>query len=369
MRKAILFYGYSNGIGLTSHFASSAQDLYRKALENGMSFYLVSDAKEQNQGLWDEVEKTLPSERIIKFDETDYGKLNLRIEVILRKHDHNTFHFQGIMQILKTKPLIKRYKDKVASIVTIHSFQNSSWRKNIVSLIYARLILKYINKVIFLSPFAWKSFLGSRLLFKKGKIVHIPFNLPSFETRIEEENILNDKDFNIVYLANFTKNKEHEKFLGGIIQFAREYNDVKIYFFGEGVRRSHVMDKIKRVSLNNNILCPGRVERKFISSILKKTSVALVFSSSETFGHTITEPMMMGIPVISTRVGCGEYLIQDGINGFGISNCNDLYAALKQLKSNSELRKEMGNNAKAIVNELYDYNRMIKAYINLYESV
>jgi glycosyltransferase involved in cell wall biosynthesis len=370
MKKAVFFYASSDEIGLTSHFATSTGDLY-KITGDSVDFYLVSDEKEQNPGLWDEVEKLIPPDRIIKFHDSDYNVLNTRLINIIEHYERVIFHFQGIKHILNTRILLKNYKNKVAALVTIHSFQNGNWKKNLVSFIYSRIILKYITKAIFLSPFAWKNFNGSKRLFKRGKIIHIPFNLPNFEVQYtnDDDKILNKNDFNIVYLANFTKNKGHEKYFEGIVRFVKEYPDVNVYLFGEGKRKKCVLKKIKKAGIENNMFCPGRVERKFVPSILKKTSIALNLSGSENAGHALIEPMLQGVSVIATRVGPGEYLIQDGINGIGISNNVDLYLALKLLKTNSELRKELGINAKTIVNELYDYKKMIKAYKNLYTEL
>jgi glycosyltransferase involved in cell wall biosynthesis len=366
-KKAVFFYASSAGMGLTSHFTDSVQDLYKNAEK--FDFYLVSDAKEQNPGLWEQVEESIPGENIIKFNEIDYNTLNDRLSIIIEKYDRVVFHFQGITQILKTRKLIKKYKS--GTIVTINSFSHGTWKRNIASFIYTTVILRYIDKAIFLSPFAWKTFTGSSLLFKKGKIAHIPFNLPRLEDQYihEDETILDENDFNIVYLANFTKHKGHERFLNGIKLFLKEFTDVKIYFFGEGKRKAILLKKIKDAGLEKNIFCPGRIPRKLVPSILKKSSIALIFSGTETAGHTIIEPMMMGIPVISTRVGFGEYLIQDGINAIGISTNNDLYLALKRLKNDSILRKELGTNAKTMIHEFYKYDRMIKAYIDLYASL
>lgn len=367
MKKAIFFYASSDKIGLTSHFAAITPDLYENSID--MDFYIVSDTKEQNPGLWNNVEKKIPSERIVKFNDTDYSKLNESLENVIQQYDRIIFHFQGIKQILNTKPLLNKYKNKISGIVTIHSFRNGTWKRRFTSFIYSKVILKYIDKAIFLSPFAWKNFCGSSKLFKKNKISHIPFSLPAFNDNIEEDNILDTEDFNITYLANFTKNKGHERFLNGLIRFVNENKDTKVYFLGEGVRRNPVIEKIKQAGLSNNILCPGRIDRKFVPSVLKKTSISLVLSGSETAGHTITEPMMAGLPLISTRVGFGEYLVQDGINAYGISTPDELYWVLKKLKDTPELREEIGNNAKKIVSELYDYNRMIKAFINLYKEL
>lgn len=70
MEKAVYFFASSKGIGLTSHFADISVDLFHKGLEKGFHVYIVSDKKEQNPGLWQKVERKVPAEYIIKYDES-----------------------------------------------------------------------------------------------------------------------------------------------------------------------------------------------------------------------------------------------------------------------------------------------------------
>lgn len=370
MKKALFFFAGSKGIGLTSHFSDIFIDLFRRGSKKGFDVYIVSDKKEQNPGLWEKIEHNIPDEYIIKYDDSHPEDLEKDLQKKLEPYEKTVFHLQGRTQILEMKRLIK--KDNIKTVVSMHSFAHGSpWKRPMVSFLYSFTINRYIDKAIFLTPFAMNCFTGIKKLKKKGKIVHIPFNIPPLTTQYSDldDGILDRGKFNAVYLAQFHPHKGHEKYLPAIIRFAKENPDARIYFFGDGVRRQAVIDQIKSLGADGQIFCPGRIPRNIVPSILEKTSAALVLSENETFGHCILEPIMMGVPTVSTRVGCGEYLIQDYINGIGINSPADLYKALTLLKNTPELGRQMAENGKRMVESFYKYQNMLDAYFELYDSL
>ena len=367
--RALFFFASSKGIGLTYHFTDISIDLFHKGQQEEFDVHIVSDRKEQNPGLWEKIEKIIPPQYIIKYDESLPDPLKEALRKKIEFYQECIFHLQGISHIQLTKELLKQ--DNVKGITTVHSFSNGNWKRPIVSYIYSKNIHKYINKAIFLSPFAIKHFYGNKRLKRQGKIIHIPFNVPPLDCQYGEieDNLLDPNNYNVIYLANFFKNKGHEKYLPAIFRFVKEHPEAQVYFFGEGIRRNAVIEQIKANQAERQIFCPGRIPRNIVPSILKKTSAALVLSGNETFGHCILEPMMMGVPTISTRVGCGEYLIQDYINGIGINSPKDLYNALSLLKNTPELGKLLATNGKQMVETFYRYENMLNAYFQLYKSL
>lgn len=369
MNKAIFFFAGSQGIGLTSHFADISIDLFHKGQQEGWDVYVVSDKKEQNPRLWEKVEQHIPAENIVKYDESHPYEVVHTLEEKISPYKKCVLHLQGLSHIRLTKKLLER--DNIKSVVTIHSFSNGNWKRPIVSFIYSRYISRYVEKAIFLSPFASNCFLGSGRLKRQGKVVHIPFNLPLLSGQYEkiDDGILESNRYNVVYLANFFKNKGHEKYFPAIVRFVKENPDVRVYFFGEGVRRQAVIDRIKASKVSDQIFCPGRVPRNMIPSILSKSRTTLLLSKSENANHAAIESLMMGVPHISTRVGASESFIQDYINGIGIDGPADLYKALTLLKSTPELGAQMAENGKRMIETFYLYENMLDAWFRLYKSL
>lgn len=368
-KKALFFWGSSTGIGLTNHFSIQIVDMYHYGINRGWRIYLLSSSYEQNEGLWEKVEQTIPTKFIVKYDEKNLNELCEVISTISSQYDKVVIHVQGISQLLSIKSLLRDKKVKV--VTTIHAFANGiPYKRPIVSSIYTYLINKYVDKAIFLSPFAIRSFWGANFLLKRGKIVHIPFNLKYSQEKKDSENRYFDLDkFNIIYLANFTRNKGHERFLYTIIKFCQENANVRFYFFGEGERRKDVLAKVKKAKCEEQIFCPGRISYSDVKNVLQYANAALNLSASENAGHAAIEPMMYSIPLIATRVGSAEYLLQDYITGFGVSSPNELFKKLQYVYTHYDHSRKVAMEAKKIATTIFDYEKMIEAYFELYESL
>ena len=368
--KAIFFFGSSANIGLTTHFATQIVDMYQYGMKEGWHVYLLSIVQEQNEGLWRRVEEHIPKEFIIKYDQNSIHELNEKLLKKSLKYDRIVIHVQGISQLLSIKPLL--LKSSITKVVTtIHAFANGvPYKRPIVSFIYTLLINKYVDKAIFLSPFAMRSFCGISYLLKKGKVAHIPFSLRSELEVKKSENVFFDLDkFNIIYLANFTKNKRHEHFLDPIIRFCHENPNVRVYFFGEGKQREKVIRKVNLAKCEKQIYCPGRISYDSVKTVLNFADLALNLSASETAGHAILEPVLHCIPLIATRVGFAEYLLQDYITGYGIDSPYDLYCKLQYVFTHYDKAKSLARETKKIAMPLFDYRRMIQAYFELYNNL
>ena len=77
---------------------------------------------------------------------------------------------------------------------------------------------------------------------------------------------------------------------------------------------------------------------------------------------------MQRAPVIGTRVGFLEFLLQDGITGFGINNQEQLRMALETLYKSPELRKQIGERACKTVAGFFDYSSMLQEFTRLYQD-
>lgn len=364
MNTAYFFFADSKGMGLTSHFSRQVVDMFESPARDA-DFYVVSDRKEQNPGCWELVRKHLPERFIIEYDESNFAELRSRLKSLLENYTNVVFHIQGVNHIRNLKPLLRL--PKVKSLVTVHSFAHGIWWKRpIVSSIYALLVLRYVDRIIFTCPFSKNLFWGYAFLERAGKILHIPFALADTPYA---RNDACGHGFRGIYLANFFKHKQHEKYLSAIIEFCSKHKDTLFEFLGEGPRRQHVLEKIAAAGLSDRIFCPGRLPRTEAMRRLASADVALALTASETFGHNAIEPALMGVPVVATRVGAAEYFIQDFVDGFGISTPKDLGFALEFLYANPQARCDIGTRARAMAKQTFDYPAMIGALFVAYKSL
>lgn len=104
---------------------------------------------------------------------------------------------------------------------------------------------------------------------------------------------------------------------------------------------------------------------------LENLSIFVAPSRSEAFGINICEAMERSLPVVSTDVGGIPEIIDNNETGIlcETDNAKDLADNLEKLINNFELRKNLGNNGRKKVEELFDREIAIKEHIDLYKSM
>ena len=97
--------------------------------------------------------------------------------------------------------------------------------------------------------------------------------------------------------------------------------------------------------------------------------VVLQKSLKEGFGLTVTEALWKGKPVIGGRAGGIKIQIQDGIDGFLVSNIQEATEKTLYLLQNPDIAKKMGNAGKQIVKEKFLTTREIEDYLILFNKL
>jgi Glycosyltransferase len=89
----------------------------------------------------------------------------------------------------------------------------------------------------------------------------------------------------------------------------------------------------------------------------------------ENFGQPILEAAAAGLPIISTPVGVAREIITDNETGFLFNGDNqELTDRITQL-TDLGLRKEMGQAVRERARSLYGWKKIIKQYLDLYQSL
>lgn len=127
----------------------------------------------------------------------------------------------------------------------------------------------------------------------------------------------------------------------------------------------------ERLGLRNRIQVVEKPSRETLADLYRHASCFVLPSDEEGFGMVVIEAMASGIPVVATRSGGPDGIIDDGVDGY-LVDLNDPEAIadrLLRLTIDSPLRREMGRRARLKVETRFSEQIAGAVYLSLYEQL
>ncbi len=150
--------------------------------------------------------------------------------------------------------------------------------------------------------------------------------------------------------------------------FAKEFakNDGVIYkIAGDGVLRAELEQKAKALGIADKVEFLGRIDRNAVVELMQGANALVCPSDFETFGVVYIEAMACGLPVIGTRNGGANDIIEQG-DGFLVDrgDLGGLSKAMKKMYDEYESfdKKTISENCKARFGEEIVAKRIIQVY-------
>jgi trehalose synthase len=121
-------------------------------------------------------------------------------------------------------------------------------------------------------------------------------------------------------------------------------------------------------SRDERIIILSHQDTALVNGLQRQATVVLQKSIREGFGLTVAEAMWKGTPVIGGKVGGIRYQIEDGVNGFLVSNVKEAAERIVLLIKNRKLRNRLGQSARETVKKKFLLIRYLEQYIDLFNS-
>lgn len=154
-----------------------------------------------------------------------------------------------------------------------------------------------------------------------------------------EFEIINRKQhehFTFVSIGSLLVRKGYDVLLKAFAKSGLINHGVQLIIVGQDEgEASHLIEMTNSLSLSNNVNFVGQKTKQEISDILSRSDGFVLSSRSETFGVVYIEAMMFGLPVIGTRCGGPEEII-DETNGIlvDVDSIDQLSNAMNYMYSN-----------------------------------
>lgn len=173
-------------------------------------------------------------------------------------------------------------------------------------------------------------------------------------------------------IANHTNAKDLFTLIDVLVElkFSLKQNNIVFVQIGEFSKKT---DKLKKYAVDKKVFkeIVFMDKIKNASSLNTQFDCFLLTSQREGGPTSLLEAMLIGIPVVSTKVGVVSDIIIDGENGF-IANVKDSKSLAKktvQLLEDNDLQKQFSEKGKAIIKEKFTAKYIAQKTLEEYQRV
>lgn len=159
--------------------------------------------------------------------------------------------------------------------------------------------------------------------------------------------------------------------LRAMAQLRRQGVQITYRIAGDGTERSKLEFMIHAMSLGEQVELLGVCGQDQIRSLLSWADVLLLPSISEGISNAVLEAMAAGLPVVSTRCGGMDEVIEDRRTGLlvGISDTDAMVDRLSELAVDLDLRAELSSNAAAHADAELDISHQVNRFLDAYRRL
>jgi glycosyltransferase involved in cell wall biosynthesis len=142
----------------------------------------------------------------------------------------------------------------------------------------------------------------------------------------------------------------------------------RLIFVGDGPDRPMAEERARNLGIGDRVVFLGKQEQ--VAELLGSADLFLLPSESESFGLSALEAMASEVPVVGTRCGGLDELVDDGETGrlLPVGAVDAMANAAVEILSEPERQLDMGRNGRAVAIERYSVERILSMYESFYEE-
>ncbi len=144
---------------------------------------------------------------------------------------------------------------------------------------------------------------------------------------------------------------------------------VRLVLVGDGSLMDQIVKRVDDLALRDIVWLPG--DRDDIPELLQAMDIFILPSLGEGISNTVLEAMATGLPVIATAIGGNPELVRPEESGLlvPVDDVPTLVSAIQELIESPSKRKAMGDKALARVKNDFNWDRTVRQYIAIYDSL
>lgn len=178
----------------------------------------------------------------------------------------------------------------------------------------------------------------------------------------------NESKITIGTIGNLNRQKGHKYLIDALQIIRQKLPMVSLEIIGEGEERVALEERVKKLSLEDNIKFLGYQTDPV--KYMRNWDAFVLPSLSETFGIVILEAMQAGLPVIATKVGGVIDIVENEKSGLLIEagRADKIAEAFFELYQDHSMQRKLVERGKARVKD-FDWKKQIKLLEEQYEGL
>jgi len=117
------------------------------------------------------------------------------------------------------------------------------------------------------------------------------------------------ESYNFINVAHLDKNKNQDMLIRAFTHVFKHKSNIKLTIAGYGIEYNTLDKLIKELQMEGQISLYGKASREEVKTLLQNSDAFVLSSQVETFGVVLIEAMACGLPVVATKCGGPESII------------------------------------------------------------
>lgn len=283
---------------------------------------------------------------------------------ILHSHDYKTDIIASLVARIHPIPVV----------TTIHGWITNSLKSRFYIWVGKR-VLKRFDRVIAVSPRIRNELLALGLESDKTPLIYNAIVTNNYcpgtydNGYLRKRFNLKENDILVGNVGRLSPEKGQRVFLDAAKIICHSQNDVYFVLVGDGPDRAALEKYSAEEGIEDRVLFAGYEHD--VRPVYQDIDILALTSYTEGFPNVLLESLCMDTPIVATRVGGVEDIVQDGVTGY-ICEAGDsigIAASMQRMLDDPEKARAMVSNGKALIRREFQFSTRIEKIQNLYRNV
>lgn len=175
----------------------------------------------------------------------------------------------------------------------------------------------------------------------------------------------------LLCLGRLVREKGFHVALEAFAMIRRSVPAVRLTIAGDGPARADLENQVRELGLEESVRFTGWVRPEDVSATIERASIVLMPSEEESFGLVALESALMKRPVVASRVGGLQEVVQDGETGYTVSydDPQAFASATLRLLNDPDRARHLGRAARERGLSTFSFDRYVDEYDALYRRL